>query len=127
MTVNNAQTSKTVSMVLDPHIQHTLIRADNHHMNGEYDYAIELYDQIIKIDPHNVHAHINKANVLDHMGKHAEALMWYDSALDIDPGNAETWYNKGVTLKKTGAHDEGLVCIKKGITLAMGDNIENAE
>jgi len=114
-----------ISMVLDPHIKHTLFTADNYQINGEYDHAIRLYDEIIKIDPNNVHACLNKANVLDYMGKHEEALMWYNSALDLDPGNAEIWYNKGVTLKKTGMHNEGLMCIQKGINLAMGDNIEN--
>jgi tetratricopeptide (TPR) repeat protein len=113
--------------VLNPHIQHAIMMADNYQMNGEYDQAIQLYDEIIKIDPFNVNALMNKANALDHMGNHTEALTWYDSALNIDPDNAETWYNKGVTLKKTGSDTEGLFCIRKGIALAMGDCIENSE
>jgi len=120
---NNGATSGLRSMVLDPHVRHILCKADDCQMKGEFENAIKLYDEVIRIQPENISALVNKANVLDYLGNHSEAIAWYNSALDIDPDNAEIWYNKGTTLKKTGNEEEALVCISNGISLAMGNCI----
>ncbi|NLV27591.1 MAG: tetratricopeptide repeat protein [Methanomicrobiales archaeon] len=106
---------------VDPSVECALRDAQNCKMAGDYQLALNLYDQIINNDPANSRALHHKANVLDLMGNYSEAIKCYDSALECDPYDAEVWYNKGMTLRKVGKHEEGLDDIKKGISLAMGD------
>lgn len=106
---------------LDPNIECALRDAHNCKMAGDYQLALNLFNQVIESDPSNARALHHKANVLDLMGNHSEAIKCYDSALECDPFNAELWYNKGMTLRKLGQHEEGIEHIRKGISLAMGD------
>jgi tetratricopeptide (TPR) repeat protein len=106
---------------VNPLIECVLRDATDCQMNGEYETALRLYDEIIGKEPHNARALHNKANVLDMMGEYSEALRCYDEALECDPYNAELWYNKGVTLKKMGSLDEGTSHIRKGLSLSFGD------
>lgn len=106
---------------LNPDVECALRDAQNCKMAGDYQLALNRYNEIISNDPSNIRALHHKANVLDLMGNYSEAIDCYDSALECDPHDAEVWYNKGMTLRKVGKHEEGLAHIKKGISLAMGD------
>lgn len=121
MVTDVVSTSGRTITKLDPSIECSLRDAHNCKMAGDYQLALNLYNQVIENDPANARALHQKANVLDLMGNYSDAIRCYDSALDCDPQNAETWYNKGMTLRKTGQHEEGLDHIRKGISLAMGD------
>ncbi|MDD1727909.1 MAG: tetratricopeptide repeat protein [Methanospirillum sp.] len=120
MTTEVISTPERTFVKIDPEIENALRDAHNYKMAGDYNLALNMFNEIIEKDPANARALHHKANVLDLMGKYTDALSCYNSALECDPYNAEIWYNKGMTLRKTGSHEEGLEHIRKGISMAMG-------
>ena len=106
---------------LNPHAEILLHQANELKTHDEYAKAIEMYDQVLRIEPKNSRALHSKANVLDMLGRHEEAVSYYESALACDPLNAETWYNKGVTLQKLGHYNESMHCIQRGLYITLGN------
>jgi tetratricopeptide (TPR) repeat protein len=121
MSVESKSTNDAIFSQLEPLIESSLRNAHTCKMNGEYDAALRLYDEIIEKQPDNSRAWHSKGNVLDLMGVYSDAIQCYDTALECDPLNAELWYNKGVTLKKMGSHEDGVFHIRKGLSLSVGD------
>ena len=105
--------------ITNPYAEIILHQAHEMKNQGEYLKAIEIYDQVLEIDPRNSRAHHSKGDIFDLMGRYQDAIACYDSALECDPFNAETWYNKGVTLNKMGCSDDSTECIHKGVSLAI--------
>lgn len=105
---------------LNPHVEIMLHQADELKMDGKYEKAIEVYDQVITIDPRNARAFHSRANVLDMMGRFEDAISSYNDAIVCDPLNAETWYNKGLTLKKIGKRIESFACVQRGLYIYLG-------
>ena len=51
----------------------------------EYDEAILIYNKILKINPNNMNAIIDKATTLQRLGKNSLALTLYERALKNEP------------------------------------------
>ena len=105
--------------ITNPYAEIILHQAHEIRDQGDYLKALEIYDQVLEIDPRHAQAHHNKGDIYDLMGKYEDAVACYDSALECDPFNAETWYNKGVTLSKMGCPDDSAECIHNGVYLAV--------
>jgi tetratricopeptide (TPR) repeat protein len=58
--------------------------------------AAALYQQAIKLNPHNVSAHNKLATVFRKQGDFDQALQHYQQALDNWPGFAEVYLNRGI-------------------------------
>jgi tetratricopeptide (TPR) repeat protein len=121
MNTESKPTNKAMVFKMDPIIESTLRKANDHKIHGEYEAALALYDLILEKQPNHSGAILSKGNALDLMGQYPEAIKCYDDALICDPHNAEVWYNKGVTLKKMGLHEEGSLHIRKGLSLSVGE------
>lgn len=106
---------------LNPHAEIMLHQANELKTHDQYEKAIEMYDQVLKLEPMNAQAHHSKGNVLDLMGRYEDAVSCYNSAINCDPHNAETWYNKGLSLKKMGKPSESFACIQRGLYLYLGN------
>lgn len=52
--------------------------------------AISYYDQVLKIDPQNIHALNNKGNAMVKMDKAFDAIAYFNKALEIEPHNTIT-------------------------------------
>ncbi|MGH1521995.1 MAG: tetratricopeptide repeat protein [Nitrosopumilus sp.] len=66
---------------------------------GEYEKAIEIYDQVILYDEQNIFVLHNKGLALESLGKYEEAITWYDKALEIEPDNDTALSGKREALK----------------------------
>ncbi len=88
--------------------------------HGEFEKAVQHYDNALGVHADSAKAWHAKANALEALGKYEEALTCYDAALKCDEGDAECWFNKGVTLKKLGRNKDGAACIETGVHIAMG-------
>jgi len=105
----------------NPFAEITLQQANELKYRNDYANAIEIYDQVLEIDPQNARAFHSKGNAMDLLGRYEEAISCYESALTCDPNNAETLYNKGVTLCKIGRQSEGVECIERGVSISFGN------
>ena len=65
---------------------------------GEIEDALELYDEILKVNPTHIHALNYKGLALASLGHYEEAIQWYDKVLNIDPNDKDAKYNKGIAL-----------------------------
>ena len=66
----------------------------------QYDLAIKAYDKVIKIGEQTetlLTTYMNKASILDDIGKPKDALKLYKKAIDIYPNHYLLHYNFGVT------------------------------
>lgn len=65
---------------------------------GETEYALKLYDEILRVNPTHIHALNYKGLALASLGNYEEAIQWYDKVLDIDPNDSDAKYNKNIAL-----------------------------
>lgn len=69
------------------------------------------------IDPSNVGAWANRANILARNGHQFEALVSYDRALSILPKEAVLWSNRAATLCSLNQHDQALESVERALEL----------
>lgn len=84
---------------------------------GALDQAAAYLNQALSIDPGNMEAHNNLANVLARQKKYDEAVSHHLKALELDPGSAKAYNNYGCTLSEQGRTAEALEQFSKAIEL----------
>ena len=89
---------------------------------GEIADALQLYDEILKINPTHIHALNYKGLALASMGHYEEAIQWYDKVLNIDPSNISALNNKGVALYNLGHYEEAIQWYDKVLKLDPNDS-----
>ena len=63
---------------------------------GETQDALQLYDEILKVNPTHINALNYKGLALASLGKYQEAIQWYDKVLKLDPKDSDAKYNKNI-------------------------------
>ncbi|MFB5632260.1 MAG: tetratricopeptide repeat protein, partial [Nitrosopumilus sp.] len=66
--------------------------------DGDFHDALSLYDLVLKHEPSNIGALIDKGVTLQNMGRLKLAIRSYDKALLISPENIYALLNKGTAL-----------------------------
>lgn len=77
---------------------------------------------IDEIDPTDVDALFNKANMLYRQEKFEEAIIWLDKALAIDPKNVDALNGKGVALDGLGKFEEAIIWYDKALAIDPNNN-----
>ncbi len=77
-------------------------RAFINNLKQEYTRLLEQEDQILKHDPKNINALLNKGCALANLNREEEALTTADIALNIDPNNINVLSNKAYIAKLLG-------------------------
>jgi eukaryotic-like serine/threonine-protein kinase len=85
---------------------------------GNYEEAIDIFDQILKRDPNNKLTLCNKASALYQLDRNDEAITIYKKALEIDESDPETWAMLGVVFRNCARYDDAFVCCDNAIRLA---------
>lgn len=70
--------------------------------SGNYTQALNLFDDILEVEPSNVNALIGKAVAYRRSGKPQEAVNCLDLVLGVQPGNASALLNRGNILLEEG-------------------------
>ncbi|MFA5896231.1 MAG: tetratricopeptide repeat protein [Thermoplasmata archaeon] len=89
--------------------------------SGNYAQALNLFDDILEVEPSNVNALIGKAVAYRRSGKLQEALNCLDLVLNIQPNNAAALLNRGNLHVERGDFDAALETYDKLVTLAPAD------
>ncbi|KAJ3295244.1 hypothetical protein HDU79_009565 [Rhizoclosmatium sp. JEL0117] len=91
---------------------------------GKPDEAIDSWLKCILLDPAQLDAHVNLANVYAlYMKTPEKALSHYKIATELNPDDGEVQYNYGVVLDSMGKLEEAVEMYEK----AVGNGIEQAE
>jgi len=75
-----------------------------------YSEALVLYDLVLKKEPDNIGALVDKGVTLQNMGKFKLAIRSYDKALVISPDNLDALLNKGATLHSDQKYEKAIEC-----------------
>ena len=89
--------------------------------SGNYPQALNLFDDILEVEPGNVNALIGKAVAYRRSGKPNEALNCLDMVLHYQPTNASAVLNRGRLLEESGDLDGALKTFDKLVTISPQD------
>ena len=86
---------------------------------GDVDEALEVYREVVRLDPRHADAWINLGVILDDRCEAEEALTCYAKAIAIAPDDAVAWSNRGNSFAQLARFSEAIACFDKAI--ALGD------
>ena len=79
--------------------------------------AIDLYTQLLALNPDNADAYYNRGNVRYDLGDKSGALSDYDKSIELNPDDAEAYNNRGNVKSKLGDKSGALSDYDKSISL----------
>jgi predicted O-linked N-acetylglucosamine transferase (SPINDLY family) len=85
--------------------------------SGQYEVAVETYEQAIQLKPNFVEAYYNKGNALRELKKFEEAIASYDLAIRFKPDFAMAYFTKGNACKEIEKFELALECYDRAIEL----------
>ena len=92
-------------------------RGDKFYIKGEYEKAIECYNEALKINPKDADAWYNKGVLYARLKKYEEAIECYDKALKINPEYANAWNNKGVVYAELKEYKKAIECYDEALKI----------
>ena len=98
-----------------------LERANDYLSEGEVEYALQIYDEILKLNQTNISALNYKGLAFASMGNYEEAIKTYNKILTIDPNDLLALNNKGVTLYNLGNYEEAIKMYNKILMIDPND------
>src|SRR5262249_61952412 len=63
---------------------------------GDYDRAIENYDEALRLNPKHTNALYNQGNAYRHKGDYDRAIENYDEAIELNPKHVDAFSNRGL-------------------------------
>lgn len=87
---------------------------------GRYKEAIADYDEVIALDPANVHAYHNRGISFDKLGHFEAAIEDFNQVLQLEPNNSVAYFNRGSTYDSLGIHDAAIADFGRALELDPG-------
>ncbi|CCI01355.1 tetratricopeptide repeat protein [Microcystis aeruginosa] len=107
ITVSYAQSSPILSTQTDNYV--VQITSDDYYkqgieklQSGDYQGAIEAFNQAILLNPNNIDAYISRGIAYAALTNYQKAISDYDEALKLDSSNADAYNNRGVCRQALG-------------------------
>jgi tetratricopeptide (TPR) repeat protein len=94
-----------------------LAKANSHAEHGDVTAAIEIYKQLLEVDPANAAALNNMGSALTDLGRFIEAEQYYRRALSIDASFVDAHCNLGNVLRRRGFFAESEASLRRAIKL----------
>jgi len=98
-------------------IEKTFNLAVKNHQEGKTDIALELYNQILKINPNHSRALSNIAVIFTNLKDYQKAKECYEKAIEINPNYVNAHNNLGVLFKELGDIQKAKKCYEKAIEI----------
>ncbi|MFH0800738.1 MAG: tetratricopeptide repeat protein [Pseudomonadota bacterium] len=87
---------------------------------GEYEKALELLHQGLRLYPNNIYLLCSVGKVYRSMGMYGEALVWFEKAKKVDPGSAKTHIAIGRVYLEQRRFAEGLAAFRTVLEIEPG-------
>tara|TARA_B100000795_G_scaffold268486_1_gene255537 strand:+ start:1042 stop:3060 length:2019 start_codon:yes stop_codon:yes gene_type:complete len=87
------------------------------HLQNNFDLAVKLYNQVIKIDPYHADAHINLGVIFINLSENEKAIDYIEKAIKIKPDCFNAHNNLGVACKALGYMEKSISCYEKAIEI----------
>lgn len=75
---------------------------------GQYERAIQDYNQAIQIRPQLAEAYYNRGLTYYYLGEYEDAIQDYGQAIQINPQFAEAYYKRGVVYDNLGQYEDAI-------------------
>ena len=113
------------AMIIDPKQTYILSRSGYVALEqGDNQEAVDIYSQILEINPEDDLAHASMANALQKLGHSDDAIGHHKKSIEIDGSYAPHYYNYANTLYDIGDEVEALQNYKK--SLELDKNMDSA-
>ena len=96
--------------LLNREVTRLFLQANNCLENEDFSESIQFYDLILKIDPKNTSALIDKGTTLQILGRIKLAIRCFNKALNISPDNVDALINKGSALHSSKKYLDAVAC-----------------
>jgi tetratricopeptide (TPR) repeat protein len=93
-------------------------RANAYYEKGEYDRAIEDYDQAIRLNPKHADAFSNRGVAYSRKGDYDRAIENYNEAIRLNPKHAGALYGRGNAYRRKGDYDRAIENYDEAIQLS---------
>ena len=90
---------------------------DEYRRKGDYDRAIQEYDEAIRLDPNYAAAFNNRGIAYRAKRDYGRAIADYDRAIRLNPNNAAFFNNRGGAYRDSGEHDRAIQDYTEAIRL----------
>ena len=98
-------------------IEKTFTLAVKNHQEGKNDIAIELYNQVLEINPKNSAAHYNLGGIFKELKENEKAKSYFEKAIEIKPNLANAHYNLGEIFHELKENEKAKSYFEKAIKL----------
>lgn len=85
--------------------------------SGKNQEAIELFDNVLKLDSNNVDALLNKGIALNDSEDYENAMECLDKVLKLDPDNIDARNIKGYSLRNSGENNKAILLLNEALKL----------
>jgi tetratricopeptide (TPR) repeat protein len=89
---------------------------------GNLSAAKQLYEAVLKLDPHLAIALYNLGMTLKRLKQYPEAIKVYQQVIKLEPNNADAYQNLGVVYYQAGYMKECLDAFQQALTLHQNNN-----
>jgi TonB family protein len=100
-------------------------RAYENAVKGEYDLAVNDYNEAIKLNPKEVSLFINRGRAHQNKKNYDLAIADYNTAIELNPNEATAYYNRGDSHEKKGDAQQAMSDYQK--VLELDANNESAK
>jgi len=87
------------------------------HDKGDYDKAIEDFDEAIRLDPTSAISYNYRGFALSAKGEYDKAIEDFDEAIRLDPTNAAACNNRGLAWSGKGEYDKAIRDYNKAVRI----------
>ncbi len=94
-------------------IDKLLIEASEVQQSGDIEIALKLYDEILKMSPGNVMAHIGMGDCYMKLQHADNAKACFDKAIQVDPNNSKSWLRLGLLALNKNDNKKADICFNK--------------
>ena len=93
------------------------LRGNAYHESGEYQQAVNSYNEALRLRPEFTEAYYNRGNAYQHLGEYRRALADYNEALRLRPENPEAYTNRGNAYRHLGEYWKALANYNEALKL----------
>ena len=91
--------------------------AVKNHQEGKTDIAIELYNQVLEINPKHSATHYNLGGLFRGLKENEKAKSYFEKAIEIKPNLANAYYNLGEIFYELKENEKAKSCYEKAIKI----------
>ena len=102
---------------MDPETAEVLQQAEEHRINGRYEQAQQLYQQILDAHPDFAKAWWGLAHSLMNVGEFDDALEYFAKACELEPDNQRFIYDYAMMLAMLSRFDEAKGLFERCISI----------